>query len=85
MNTDTKPTEFPPKPFISDTNVEFAAKRACALLDIDPWELVQDPAEPNFTARVRWMEMAEDIRKQYAINSALMEAGFGMARIERNL
>lgn len=68
------------KPHLSEVNAEFAAKRACELLGLDPEKQFQD--EDGYL-QPEWCRWIPEIRKQFAINSALMEAGCGMARIER--
>lgn len=69
----------------SKINEEFAAKRACELLGLDPHEKVYVGVDVMLRGiyEVRWEMMLPKVREQYAINSALMEASAGLARIEK--
>lgn len=72
------------KPIISEVNVRFAARRACELLGKNPDAPTAERAYLGGFLK-EYELLIPKVREQYAINSALMESGAALAKINVNL
>lgn len=61
--------------------LETAARHACKLLDLDPDKWIYRYDGPN-QDRKQWQILASKVREQWAINSALIKAGVGIAQVD---